>query len=125
MAKMFIAGESAGSSSGQSYEVVNPANGEIVDSAPKGVEADMRAAIDAAVSALSMSASSHTIIGSLPPNSNVTRFIPALATSATCLPVPVSPVNAMRRTFGLRSNSSPTTLPGPVTTFKTPFGRPA
>jgi succinate-semialdehyde dehydrogenase / glutarate-semialdehyde dehydrogenase len=48
MATMFIAGESTGSSSGQSYDVVNPATGEIVDSAPKGNENDARAAIDAA-----------------------------------------------------------------------------
>src|SRR5262245_6305780 len=48
MAKMFIAGESAGSSSGQAYDVINPATGEVVDSAPKGNENDARAAIDAA-----------------------------------------------------------------------------
>ena len=48
MAKMFIAGESVGSSSGQWYEIVNPATGEVVDSAPKGNEADARAATDAA-----------------------------------------------------------------------------
>jgi acyl-CoA reductase-like NAD-dependent aldehyde dehydrogenase len=51
MAKMFIAGESAGSSSGQAYDVINPATGEVVDSAPKGNEADTRAAIDAAYAA--------------------------------------------------------------------------
>src|SRR3989449_11315011 len=48
MAKMFIAGESAGSSSGQTYDVINPATGEVVDSAPRGNEIDARAAIDAA-----------------------------------------------------------------------------
>src|SRR5215475_12820066 len=51
MAKMFIAGESAGSSSGQTYDVFNPATSEVVDSAPKGNEADTRAAIDAAYAA--------------------------------------------------------------------------
>jgi succinate-semialdehyde dehydrogenase/glutarate-semialdehyde dehydrogenase len=51
MAKMFIAGESTGSSSGQTYEVINPATSEVVDSAPKGNESDVRAAIDAAYSA--------------------------------------------------------------------------
>src|SRR5215831_14762246 len=51
MAKMFIAGESAGSSSGQTYDVINPATSEVVDSAPKGNEADTRAAIDAAYAA--------------------------------------------------------------------------
>jgi succinate-semialdehyde dehydrogenase/glutarate-semialdehyde dehydrogenase len=48
MAKMFIAGESTGSGSGQTYDVINPATGEVVDSAPKGSEVDARAAIDAA-----------------------------------------------------------------------------
>src|SRR4249919_1309689 len=48
MAKMFISGEPTGSSSGQTYDVINPANGEVVDSAPKGNENDARAAIDAA-----------------------------------------------------------------------------
>src|SRR5262245_61358960 len=51
MAKMFIAGESTGSSSGQTYDVINPASGEVVDSAPKGNEKDARAAIDAAFAA--------------------------------------------------------------------------
>jgi acyl-CoA reductase-like NAD-dependent aldehyde dehydrogenase len=48
MGKMYIGGESTGSSSGQTYEVINPANGEVVDSAPRGNESDARAAIDAA-----------------------------------------------------------------------------
>src|SRR5213075_438443 len=48
MAKMFIAGEATGSSSGQTYDVINPATGEVVDAAPKGNESDARAAIDAA-----------------------------------------------------------------------------
>src|SRR3989442_731917 len=51
MAKMFIAGESVGSNSGQTYNVINPATGEIVDSAAKGTESDARAAIDAAQAA--------------------------------------------------------------------------
>src|SRR5262245_13801126 len=51
MAKMFIAGETTGSSSGQTYDVINPATGEVVDSAAKGNESDARAAIDAASSA--------------------------------------------------------------------------
>jgi acyl-CoA reductase-like NAD-dependent aldehyde dehydrogenase len=51
MAKMFIAGEPTGSVSGQTYDVVNPATGDIVDSAPKGDQADARAAIDAAYAA--------------------------------------------------------------------------
>jgi succinate-semialdehyde dehydrogenase/glutarate-semialdehyde dehydrogenase len=51
MAKMFIGGESVGSGSGLTYEVRNPANGEAVDTAPKGNESDARSAIDAAYTA--------------------------------------------------------------------------
>ena len=40
MAKMFIAGEATGSGSGQTYDVINPATGEVVDSAPKGNDSD-------------------------------------------------------------------------------------
>src|ERR1051325_8583619 len=53
MAKMFIAGESTGSSSGQTYNVINPATGDLVDSAPKGTESDVRAAVEAAHAAFS------------------------------------------------------------------------
>jgi len=53
MAKMFIAGESVGAGSGQTYDVMNPATGEVVDNAPKGNESDARAAIDAAAAAFS------------------------------------------------------------------------
>ena len=48
------------------------------------------------------SASSHTIIGSLPPSSSVTRLISRPATSITWRPTSVEPVKAMRRTRGLR-----------------------
>jgi len=51
MAKMFIAGESADSLSGQTYEVRNPATGEIVDTVPRGNQEDARRAIDAAAAA--------------------------------------------------------------------------
>lgn len=53
MAKMFIGGESVGAASGQTYEVMNPATGEVVGHAPKGSELDARAAIDAADAAFS------------------------------------------------------------------------
>jgi succinate-semialdehyde dehydrogenase/glutarate-semialdehyde dehydrogenase len=53
MAKMFIAGESTGSSSGETYNVMNPATGELVDSAPKGADSDVRAAVNAAHAAFS------------------------------------------------------------------------
>src|SRR2546425_93555 len=51
MAKMFIAGESVDSVTGATYEVRNPANGEVVDTAPKGNAEDARKAIDAAETA--------------------------------------------------------------------------
>src|SRR5262245_41198810 len=51
MAKMFIAGESVAASSGQTYDVINPATGEVVDAAPKGNDSDARSAIDAAYTA--------------------------------------------------------------------------
>jgi succinate-semialdehyde dehydrogenase/glutarate-semialdehyde dehydrogenase len=51
MAKMFIAGESVDSVTGNSYEVRNPANGEVVDTLPKGNAEDAKRAIDAAEAA--------------------------------------------------------------------------
>src|SRR2546423_12315906 len=51
MAKMFIAGESVDSLTGEVYEVRNPANGEVVDTVPKGNAEDARRAIDAAAAA--------------------------------------------------------------------------
>jgi acyl-CoA reductase-like NAD-dependent aldehyde dehydrogenase len=48
MAKMYIAGESVDSVTGETYEVHNPANGTLVDTAPKGNADDARRAIDAA-----------------------------------------------------------------------------
>jgi succinate-semialdehyde dehydrogenase/glutarate-semialdehyde dehydrogenase len=51
MAKMFIAGESVESVTGQTSEVRNPANGQVVDTVPKGNTEDARRAIDAAAEA--------------------------------------------------------------------------
>jgi acyl-CoA reductase-like NAD-dependent aldehyde dehydrogenase len=51
MAKMFIAGESVDSVTGNTYEVRNPANGQVVDTVPKGNEEDVRIAVDAAAEA--------------------------------------------------------------------------
>ncbi|HYP25648.1 MAG TPA: aldehyde dehydrogenase family protein [Blastocatellia bacterium] len=51
MAKMFVAGESIDSASGETYEVRNPSTGEVVDTAPKGNVEDARRAIDAAYQA--------------------------------------------------------------------------
>jgi acyl-CoA reductase-like NAD-dependent aldehyde dehydrogenase len=48
MAQMLIGGEWVGSRSGNSIEVLNPATGEPVDTAPRGTVDDAREAIDAA-----------------------------------------------------------------------------
>ena len=52
MAKMLIGGEQVDSVSGQTYEVLNPATGEVVDTVPKGNEKDVQQAIGAAEGAL-------------------------------------------------------------------------
>lgn len=51
MARMWIGGESVGSISGNTYEVVNPATGEAVDSAAKGTAEDVQQAVAAAETA--------------------------------------------------------------------------
>ncbi|MFQ5708325.1 MAG: aldehyde dehydrogenase family protein [bacterium] len=48
MAKMFINGEWVAAKSGSIYEVKNPANGEVIDSVPRGDAEDAQAAIAAA-----------------------------------------------------------------------------
>jgi succinate-semialdehyde dehydrogenase/glutarate-semialdehyde dehydrogenase len=48
MAHMLIGGQTVGSVSGNSYQVCNPATGEVVDSVPKGTATDVQQAIDAA-----------------------------------------------------------------------------
>ncbi len=48
MARMIINGEQVDSLSGNTYPVYNPANGEIVDTAPKGDASDVDAAVNAA-----------------------------------------------------------------------------
>jgi succinate-semialdehyde dehydrogenase / glutarate-semialdehyde dehydrogenase len=51
MAKMVINGETVAALSGATYEVKNPATGEVVDTVPLGAGDDARAAIDAAAAA--------------------------------------------------------------------------
>ena len=51
MAQMFINGEWADAQSGDTYEVINPANGAVVDSVPKGGVADVEAAVTSAKNA--------------------------------------------------------------------------
>jgi acyl-CoA reductase-like NAD-dependent aldehyde dehydrogenase len=52
MSQMFINGEWADAASGETYEVINPANGRVVDTAPLGGEADVNDAVRAAQDAL-------------------------------------------------------------------------
>jgi acyl-CoA reductase-like NAD-dependent aldehyde dehydrogenase len=51
MAQMFISGEWTDAQSGKTYEIKNPANGEVIDTVPFGEAADANAAVEAAVSA--------------------------------------------------------------------------
>ncbi len=48
MAHMLIGGEQVGSVSGNTYQVCNPATGEVVDSVPKGTAADVQQAVASA-----------------------------------------------------------------------------
>src|SRR4029079_17777978 len=63
--------------------------------------------------------------GDLPPSSSDTFFKFPDAAAMIERPTAVEPVNAILSTFGLEASSAPTTGPGPVTTFSTPFGTPA
>lgn len=51
MAQMFINGEWADASSGETMEVINPATGEVVDTAPLATQEDARRAVEAAEAA--------------------------------------------------------------------------
>ncbi|HEY7543962.1 MAG TPA: aldehyde dehydrogenase family protein [Blastocatellia bacterium] len=48
MAQMLIGGEWVGSQSGDLFEIINPATGEVVDTAPRGTVEEAREAVDAA-----------------------------------------------------------------------------
>jgi succinate-semialdehyde dehydrogenase / glutarate-semialdehyde dehydrogenase len=48
MAQMLIGGEPVGSVAGETYEVRNPATGDVVGTAPKGTRRDVQQAVDAA-----------------------------------------------------------------------------
>ncbi|HEX9653987.1 MAG TPA: aldehyde dehydrogenase family protein, partial [bacterium] len=51
MAKMFVNGQWTDAKSGKTYEVKNPANGDVIDTAPAGESADANAAVEAAQAA--------------------------------------------------------------------------
>ena len=71
----------------------------------------------------SMSASSNTSTGALPPSSRCTRFTVCAAAAAISFPVAVSPVRLTMSTSGCVMSRCPTTPPGPVMTLSTPFGK--
>jgi acyl-CoA reductase-like NAD-dependent aldehyde dehydrogenase len=48
MSEMLIGGQPVGAGSGQTYEVRNPATGEVVDTVPRAAAADVEQAVDAA-----------------------------------------------------------------------------
>ena len=71
-------------------------------------------------------ASAKTICGFLPPNSKPS-FLKLVSPDAhiTFFPTAVDPVKEIMSICGFSHNAWPTIEPGPVTTFITPFGKPA
>ena len=61
----------------------------------------------------------------LPPSSSVTRLIVPAALRTISTPTSVDPVKPTLATSGCSTSASPTTSPGPGTTFSTPGGSPA
>jgi acyl-CoA reductase-like NAD-dependent aldehyde dehydrogenase len=54
MVQMLIGGEAVGSVAGDTYEVRNPATGEVVGTAPRGTSRDVQQAVDAAAQAFEL-----------------------------------------------------------------------
>src|SRR5260221_13671387 len=79
----------------------------------------------APLTADSMSASSNTIKGALPPSSIDVRFTVEADCAISFLPIAVEPVKLTLRTVGFHVISLPISAGDPVTTEKTPFGTPA
>src|ERR1700757_2910121 len=79
----------------------------------------------APLTAISISASSKTINGALPPNSIEVFLTVAAHCSISNLPTSVEPVKVSLRTIGFEVSSPPISFDGPVTQEKTPFGTPA
>ena len=65
------------------------------------------------------------MFGDLPPSSSVIRFSDSAEPRMICLPVEVSPVNAILSMPGWSTIIWPTDAPGPVITLSTPAGTPA
>src|SRR6516162_5017334 len=79
----------------------------------------------APLTAISISASSKTMNGALPPSSIEVFFTVAAHCSIKSLPISVEPVKVSFRTVGFDVISPPISLAPPVTQEKTPFGTPA
>src|ERR1700681_3374449 len=79
----------------------------------------------APLTAISMSASSNTMNGALPPSSSETFLTVPAHCSISHLPISVEPVKVSLRTIGFEVISPPISLAPPVTQEKTPFGTPA
>jgi hypothetical protein len=75
-------------------------------------------------SAASSAASAKTMFGLFPPSSSVTGARRAPALAAMRFPVDSLPVNATFATPGCSTSAAPAS-PAPVTTFRTPGGKPA
>src|SRR6185437_5144066 len=79
----------------------------------------------APLTAISMSASSKTINGALPPSSIEVFLTVAAHCSISNLPISVEPVKVNLRTVGFEVSSPPISAEPPVTQEKTPCGTPA
>src|SRR6202047_3393316 len=79
----------------------------------------------APLTAASISASSKTMNGALPPSSSESFLTVPAHCCISNLPTSVEPVKVNLRTIGFEVSSPPTSLEGPVTQEKTPFGTPA
>src|SRR5215469_4140621 len=79
----------------------------------------------APLTAISISASSKTMNGALPPNSIEVFFTVAAHCSINSFPISVEPVKVSLRTVGFEVISPPISEAGPFTQEKTPFGSPA
>src|SRR5271166_2419284 len=79
----------------------------------------------APLTAISMSASSKTMNGALPPNSSDSFLTVPVHYCISNFPTSVEPVKVNLRTIGFELSSPPISFDGPVTQEKTPFGTPA
>src|SRR5258707_5010460 len=79
----------------------------------------------APLTAASISASSKTMNGALPPSSSDNFLTVPAHCSIRNLPTSVEPVKVSLRTIGFEVSSPPISFDGPVTQENTPFGTPA